>query len=218
VKVLVALAGLVLALAGCSSSGSGGGGGGASSTASGLSDQSGKCATYCGVGMVPPQPRPTFTLTDTTGASFNFGTQTAGVATLLFFGYTNCPDICPATMADIGQAVRSLPVATQKKLDVVFVSTDTKRDTGPIIAKWLTNFSAGTSAKFIGLHGTQAQINAAQGVTHVFLAEDDGATHSTQVLFFGPDNYARVQYVYNDNGEQKQIEHDVPVVLGEPAG
>ena len=210
-KVLVVLTTLVLALAGCSSSRSGGGG--ASTSSSGLSDQSGKCATYCGVGMVPPQPRPTFTLTDTSGASFNFGTQTAGVATLLFFGYTNCPDICPATMADIGLAVKSLPVATQKRLDIVFISTDVKHDTGPIIAQWLKNFSAGSAAKFIGLRGTQAQIDAAQAVTHIFLAEDGGATHSTQVLFFGPDNYARVQYVYNNNGEQKQIAHDVPVVL-----
>ena len=212
-KVLVVLTSLVLALAGCSSSGSGD-----SAKSSGLSDQSGKCATYCGLGLVPPQPRPTFTLADTSGASFNFGTQTAGVATLLYFGYTNCPDICPATMADIGLALKSLPVATQKKVDVVFVGTDVKRDTASSISQWLKNFSAGTSAKFIGLRGTQAQIDAAQAATHVFLAEDDGATHSTQVLFFGPDNYARVQYVYNDSGEQKQIAHDVPVVLAGSTG
>jgi protein SCO1/2 len=96
----------------------------------------------------------------------------------------------------------------------VFVSTDVKHDTGPIIAAWLKNFSTGSTATFIGLHGTQAQVDAAQAAAHIFLAEDGGETHSTQVLFFGPDNYAHVQYVFNNNGEQKQIAHDVPVVLG----
>jgi protein SCO1/2 len=202
------LAVAAVALAGCSSADGAG-----SSQSSGLNDQ-GPCATYCGLGMVPPQPRPSFTLTDTTGKTFSFGTQTARVATLLFFGYTTCPDICPETMADIGLALKSLPAAQQKKVDVVFVSTDVKHDTGPIIAAWLKNFSTGSSATFIGLHGTQAQINAAQTVAHILVAEDGGQTHSTQVLFFGPDNYAHVQYIFNDNGEQKQIAHDIPVVLG----
>jgi protein SCO1/2 len=209
VKTLVALAAAALVLAGCSSSGGSG-----SAQSSGLNDQTSGCKTYCGVGLVPPQPRPSFTLTDTTGQTFSFGTQTAGVATLLFFGYTTCPDICPETMADIGLALKSLPAAIQKKVDVVFVSTDVKHDTGPIIAAWLKNFSTGSTATFIGLHGTQAQVDAAQAAAHIFLAEDGGETHSTQVLFFGPDNYAHVQYVFNNNGEQKQIAHDVPVVLG----
>jgi hypothetical protein len=56
-------------------------------------------------------------------------------------------------------------------------------------------------------------VNAAQAASHIFLAQDGGETHSTEVLFFGPDNYARVSYIFNNNGEQKQIAHDVPVVL-----
>jgi protein SCO1/2 len=212
VKFVVGVLAAVLLLAGCSSSGTGSAHGSSGCGGAGLSDNPG-AGKYCGVGMVPPQPRPSFTLADTTGASFNFSTGTANRATLLFFGYTTCPDVCPETMADIGLALKSLPAATQKKVDVVFVSTDVKHDTGPVIAAWLKNFSAGSSATFIGLHGTQAQVNAAESSVHIFLATDGGETHSTQVLFFGPDNYARVQYVFNDNGEQKQIAHDVPVVL-----
>ena len=206
-KRFVLLVAALLALAACSSSGGG--------AKKGLSDNPGctSSAKFCGVGMTPPQPRPSFTMLDTAGKTFNFGTDTADRATLLYFGYTTCPDFCPETMADIGLALKSLPVATQKKVDVVFVSTDVKHDTGPIITQWLTNFSAGTQARFIGLHGTQAQVDAAQASTHVFLAEDGGETHSTQVLFFGPDNYARVQYVFNATDEQKQIAHDVPVVV-----
>jgi protein SCO1/2 len=197
-----------LALVGCSSSG-----GAPSDKASGLNDNTGSSGQFEGIGLTPAQARPTFTLTDTTGKTFNFGTDTVNAPTLLFFGYTTCPDICPETMADIGLAMKKLPVATQKKVDVVFVSTDVKHDTGPIIAQWLRNFSTGSAAHFIGLHGTQAQVNAAQAAAHVFLAEDGGETHSTEVLLFGADNYARDSFVFNNNGEQNQIAHDVPLVL-----
>ena len=205
-KRFVVLVAAMLALAACSSSGG---------AKKGLSDNPGctSSATFCGVGMTPPQPRPSFTMLDGDDKPFNFGTATANRATLLYFGYTNCPDFCPETMADIGLALKSLPVETQKKVDVVFVSTDVKHDTAKVITQWLGNFSMGTQARFIGLHGTQAQINAAQAATHIFLAEDDGQTHSTQVIFFGPDNYARVQYVFNATEEQKQIAHDVPLVV-----
>jgi protein SCO1 len=98
---------------------------------------------------------------------------------------------------------------------VVFVTTDVKRDTGPVIARWLANFTPGTTATFVGLTGTQAQINAAQAAAHIFLAEDKGATHSTQVLFYGPDNYARDSFVFNNSQEQKQMEHDIPIVVNE---
>jgi protein SCO1/2 len=197
-----------LALAGCSSSGH------PTAQGSDLNDQTGS-GKYMGVGLVPPQPRPNFTLTDATGKTFDFSTATANRATLLFYGYTTCPDVCPETMADIQLALKSLPVDTQKKVDVVFVSTDVKHDTGAVITKWLSNFQAGNSATYIGLRGTQAQINAAQASAHILVAEDGGQTHSTEVLLFGPDNYARDSFIFNDTLEQKQIAHDIPVVLGE---
>ena len=73
---------------------------------------------------------------------------------------------------------------------------------------------AGSKATFVGLRGTQAQVDAAQAAAHIFLAEDGGATHSTKVLFYGPDDYARVSFVYNDSSEQEQIAHDLSVVAG----
>ncbi|MCW2497114.1 SCO family protein [Jatrophihabitans sp.] len=207
----LALAGvaLVLALAGCSSSGHA-----SSAKGSDLNDISPSTGKFAGIEFGQPQPRPSFTLTDTTGKTVNFGTATANTATLLYFGYTNCPDVCPETMADVGLALKSLPVATQQKVDVVFVSTDVKHDTAPIITKWLSNFSTDNHAHFIGLRGTQAQINAAQASAHVVVAEDGGETHSAQLLLYGADNYARVSYVPTSAGEQKQIAHDLPLVVG----
>lgn len=210
-KLRYAFVAVVLAVTACSSS-AGGGAASSPAKASGLNDNTGS-GPYQGFGLVPPRPRPAFTLTDTSGKPYPFATKTAGRATLLFFGYTNCPDICPATMADIGVALRKLPAAVQRKVTVVFVSTDVKRDTGPVITRWLANFTPHTHATFVGLRGTQAQIDAAQAAAHILIAEEGGQTHSTQVLLYGPDDYARDSFVYNDNGESAQMAHDIPLVV-----
>jgi protein SCO1/2 len=166
---------------------------------------------YQGFGLVPPQPRPSFTLTDTSGKSYAFGRATAGKPTLLYFGYTHCPDVCPTTMADIGQALRTVPSDIQRRTQVVFVTTDVKRDTGPVMAAWLAHFDTDLPNRFIGLTGTQAQIDAAQAAAHVQLAEDEGQQHSAEVLLYGSDDYARVQYLQSTN-EADQIGHDLPLV------
>lgn len=165
---------------------------------------------YKGIGLNPPQPRPSFTLFDTDDKPFSFAQQTAGRNTLLFFGYTNCPDICPTTMASINEAVATLPPDVQKDMYIVFVSTDVKTDTGPMIKDWLSNFTANISATFVGLRGSQAAIDAAQVAAHVPVAEDGGRTHSTQVLFFAKDDYAHVTWLQTDD-EAAQMKHDLAV-------
>lgn len=167
---------------------------------------------YQGYGLVPPLPRPSFTLTDTSGKPFSFS-QTSGHPTLLYFGYTHCPDICPTTMADIAQAVAKQPAALRSRTRVVFVTTDVKRDTGSVIAAWLRHFDTGLPA-FVGLTGTQAQIDAAQAAAHVVLAEDGGQTHAADVVLYGADDYAHVKYLQSDN-ESAQIAHDLPLVSKE---
>src|SRR5258708_4462193 len=66
-------------------------------------------ATYRGGLVTPPLPKPGFTLTDTSGAPFDFRLKTEGYITLLFFGYTNCPDVCPLHMANVAVALKKLP-------------------------------------------------------------------------------------------------------------
>jgi protein SCO1/2 len=205
-RLLAVLAGLLL-LTACTSSGS------PKSKPSQLNDQSG-AGRYLGAGLVPAQPRPSFTLTDTAGKPFPFGTRTSGRPTFLYFGYTNCPDICPQTMADIRLALRDVPAAVAARTFVVFVTTDVKHDTAAVIKQWLSSFSAGTKATWIGLRGTQAQIDAAQAAAHIPIAEDDGQTHSAQALLYGPDDYAHVTFLQSNN-EQQAMAHDLPIVAGE---
>jgi protein SCO1/2 len=198
-----AIVALALLLAACSSAKS-------APKPSELNDNPGT-GTFAGFALATPEPRPSFTLTDTAGKPFSFGLQTAGHPTLLFFGYTRCPDVCPTTMADIHDALGTLPASVQSKVDVVFVSTDVKHDTAAVIKQWLTNFSTGTGATFIGLRGSKAQIDAAQTAAHITVAEDDGQTHSALVKLYGADDYARVSYPQSDN-EAKLMAHDLPLV------
>jgi protein SCO1/2 len=203
-RILALLAGLALLLTACSSSGA------PKAKPSELlgKNQSG---TYQGAGLVPPQPRPSFTLTDTAGKPFPFGTKTAGRPTFLYFGYTQCPDVCPETMADVMLALKKVPASVAARSYVVFVSTDVKHDTTAVIRQWLSNFSRNSKATWVGLRGTQAQIDAAQAAAHITLATDGGQTHSAQVLLYGPDDYAHVTFLQSTT-EQQAMAHDLSIV------
>ncbi len=198
------LAGLLaaLALAGCSS-------GTAHPKTSELNDHTDP--TYAGLGLTPPQPRPQFTLTDSAGRPFSFGTATAGKPTLLYFGYTHCPDVCPTTLADIAQALQAAPASIRQATRVVFVTTDVKRDTPAVLKAYLAQFDPGLPNPFVGLTGSQAQIDAAQVAAHVTLAQDEGQTHAAQVLLYGSDDYAHVAFLQSTD-EAGQMTHDLALV------
>src|SRR3954462_3888133 len=114
-------------------------------------------AVYHGVEPEPVPARPSFLLTDTAGKPYDFGAQTRGHPTLVYFGYTHCPDECPTAMADIASALRRTTPELRKQTRVVFVTTDAKRDSGPVLRQWLDQFST----TFIGLTGTQAELDTA---------------------------------------------------------
>jgi protein SCO1 len=167
---------------------------------------------FRGTELDPAQPRPTFTLTDTAGKPYDFAARTRGAPTLLFFGYTHCPDVCPTTMADVATALRGTPAALQKSVRVVFVTTDPKRDTGPVLAKWLRAFDGDVPERFVGLTGTTAQVEAAQAAAKVPVASDGGQTHSAELLLYGPDDYARVAYLQGSPPDD--LRQDLPLVAG----
>lgn len=99
-----------------------------------------------------PRPAPALALVDQDGTDFT-PDRFAGGPTLLFFGYTHCPDICPTTMGIMTQA------ATQYGggLRVVFVSVDPERDT----VEWLKEYVRYLPAGFSALTGTPATVRAA---------------------------------------------------------
>ncbi len=113
-------------------------------------------------------------------------------------------------MADVAAALRGAAEPIRRDALVVFVTTDPARDTGPVLAAWLRRFDSDLPSRFVGLTGSQSQLVAAQVAARVPVAEDDGQTHSAELLLFGTDDYARV--VYLDGSSPQDIQHDLPAV------
>ena len=139
-------------------------------TAAGPTAAADSAAAYHGREPVRVASRPSFTLADTSGAAYDFGAETRGAPTLLYFGYANCPDECPTAMASIAAALRTAPGDLRERTRVVFVTTDPERDSGPVVRRFLDQFSA----DFVGLTGTRAQVDAAQVATGFAPAERGG--------------------------------------------
>jgi protein SCO1/2 len=175
--------------------------------------EGGDGSAYEGLHLADPYQKPEFTLTDDTGAPFDFADRTGAGPTLLFFGYTNCPDVCPTTMADIALALRKVDPAVAAETSVVFVTTDPTRDTPDVLAGYLEQFDADLPTQFIGLTGDQEQIDQAQLAAGVPLAEDMGQTHSALLLLYGTDGEADVAFDAGNTGAD--IAHDLAVVAAE---
>ena len=77
----------------------------------------------------------------TSGGSWSYAHPASGRVTLLYFGYTDCPDVCPLTMNDLAVALERLPAAVRDKVWVQFVSTDPHRDTPARLRHWIEAYS-----------------------------------------------------------------------------
>jgi protein SCO1 len=167
----------------------------------------------------PAQARPDFTLTDTDGRPYDFAAETQGQLTLLFFGYTNCPDICPIQMAVLSGA---LDTPGMPEPVVVFVTTDPQRDTPARLRDWLDRFDA----SYVGLTGTVEQIAAAESAARVAGSvraseQGDGSEggddyevgHAAQVIAYTPDD--RAHLVYPSGVRQQDWTADLPRMLDE---
>ncbi|MBE7520633.1 MAG: SCO family protein [Thermoflexaceae bacterium] len=179
--------GLALALSACA-------GDGEESTELTLSGSS----EFRGVRQLPPLALPDVTLTDTSGQKYRLRDHTAGKVTLLYLGYTNCPDVCPTHMAQIARALKAVSPETAAQVLVVFITTDPDRDTPAVLREWLDRFGS----SFVGLTGTKDQLDGVQTSLNANPAakiptEGGGYSvdHSAYVYAFTPDRQeARLVY------------------------
>jgi protein SCO1/2 len=148
----------------------------------------------------PPLPKPDVVLRATDGTSFDLRRETEGSVTLLFFGYTHCPDICPVHLANIAAALAKLSPEVNNAVKVVFVTTDPARDTPAVLRTWLDHFDK----RFIGLTGDSAtiagamrQLKMTQPVREAGPSDSTYTIgHSAIVLAFTRDNLAHVVYPF----------------------
>jgi protein SCO1 len=164
-----------------------------------------------------PQPKPSFVLTDTSGAAYDFRSETEGKVTLLYFGYLNCPDICPVHLAQIAEVFSQYPEVA-REAEMVFVSVDPNRDSPQEIRAFLDNFDS----RFVGLTGTPDDLAAAQEAAGVPVATVTGdgddylVDHAGWVVAYAPDGISRSTYPFGTR--QAEWSNDLQVLMRIPAG
>ncbi len=143
-----------------------------------------------------PFEKPDLVLTDTQGKEYDLRERTAGKPTLIYFGYTHCPDVCPLTMNNVAVAKKQLSQAERDKLQIVFVTTDPERDTPAALGKWLK----GIDPQIVGLTGEFDTIQAGARTLGISIdpptKDKDGkvvSTHGTQVVAFSPEIRRRLR-------------------------
>ncbi|QBR90885.1 SCO family protein [Nocardioides euryhalodurans] len=192
--VLVALLSLVL-LAGC----------GSDAPAEG--DVSGAVLTE-------PYVVPDTALVDTDGEPFSLAADTDERLTLVFFGYTNCPDICQIVMSSLSSALTRLDEADREDVQVVFVTTDPARDDEAALRDYLDRFDPA----FVGLTGdldtiTDIGLDLGVAVEKGEKLPSGGyeVTHSTQVI--GVDAEDRAPIVWTEGTSAEEFAQDVHTLL-----
>jgi protein SCO1/2 len=183
----------VIALAGCSSS---------------------AASEFTGAVLHRPYHAPDTRLSDTKGHPYSLATSTDHRLTLVFFGYTHCPDECPTTMATLASAMLQLDAADRANVQVVFVTTDPARDTGPVIRHWLDRFDP----SFVGLTGSLPTITKVATDVGVPVLKGKrlpsggyDVTHGTQVL--AVDGKNTVPVVWTLGTTAPEFAHDIHQLL-----
>ena len=162
-----------------------------------------------------PYTVPATPLTDTDGQPYSLVRDTDKPLTLVFFGYTHCPDVCQTVMSSLAVAVQRLDEADRGDVDVVFVTTDPARDTPSALRRYLDRFAP----SFIGLTGDIRTIAAIGKPLAVYVAQGqklptggyDLGTHSTQVTAI--DSHDRSRVLWTMDTSPAQFADDIHTLL-----
>ena len=158
----------------------------------------------CGEKTTGVTAAPTFNNTDITGVNYasNFSmtdhlgrartlADFKGKVTLLFFGFTQCPDVCPTTMSELSAVMKELgPKADQ--VQVLFVTLDPERDTQALLAQYVPAFDA----RFLGLFGDAAATAAIAKEFKVYFAKVPGKAPGSYSM-----DHTAGSYVFDAQGK-----------------
>jgi len=169
---------------------------------------------------------PKFQASDVTGATFgrNFSLTDAagrprtladyrGKAVVIFFGYTQCPDVCPTTLAELAEVMKRLGPDADR-VQVLFVTIDPERDTADLLSQYVPAFDP----RFMGLRGDAAATEAVAKEFKIIYQKQPGATpgsytmdHSAGTYIFDPQGRLRLYVSYGQGPEV--FAHDLRELL-----
>ncbi len=173
------------------------------------------------------ESKPEFRNTDVTGADFASDFQLTGhdgkqyqladfrgKAVVIFFGYTQCPDVCPSTMSELSEVMKLLGPDADR-VQVLFVTVDPERDTPELLAHYVPAFDS----RFLGLYGDAAATERTAKAFRVFYQKAPGSTPDTYTM-----DHTAGSYVYDTSGKLRlfirhgtgpePIAHDLRQLLG----
>jgi len=169
-------------------------------------DIGGRDKPFNGVDLTGASYAQQLALTDQNGQPRTLG-DFKGKVTVVFFGYTQCPDVCPATMAELAEVKRSLG-ADGQRVQGVFVTVDPERDTQAV----LKSYMAGFDPSFVALRGTPEQTQAVAKEFKIFYAKVPGKEPGSYSM-----DHSAVSYVFDTNGRIRLLEryNTTPQALAE---
>jgi len=136
----------------------------------------------------------------------------AGKVVVVFFGFTQCPDVCPTSLAELAQVMHELGDAAQN-VQVLMVTVDPERDTADALHQYITAFDP----RFVGLTGTPEQIRQAADSFKVFYAkvprEDGDYTMDHTAAFFLLDGQGDARVLTRSNAGTRALTHDLKLLL-----
>lgn len=153
-----------------------------------------------------------FQLTDHTGKPRTLA-DFRGKVVVLFFGYTQCPDVCPTTLSELAEVSKRLG-ADAERMQVLFVTVDPERDTPDLLARYVPAFDR----SFLGLYGDAEATARTAKEFKILYQKQPGQTpdsytmdHSAGTFVFDPEGRLRL-YVSNGQGPDV-FEHDIRELL-----
>ncbi len=167
--------------------------------------------TFSGTVIQSPDPSFDFTLTSSKGeVSLS---DFRGKLVVLYFGYTFCPDICPATLANIGQALRNMG-SKAEDVQVIMISVDPERDTPEKLEEYVAHFYP----TFIGVTGTQEQLEEVASLYGIFYQKTQGSDatnylidHTATTLVIDREGYLKLVFPFGVTIDQ--IQSDLTYML-----
>jgi protein SCO1 len=169
---------------------------------------------YRGAYLTDPYRMPDQTLTDTSGRDFNLRTSPSKPVVLMFFGYTHCPDVCVSTLADVALALNQMEPHRREQVQMILVTTDPARDTGPVMRKYLDRIDP----TFIGLTGRPGTIKTVADRLGVSIEGEEklpgggyDVVHSAQVIGF--DKMRNGVVVWTPGTPVGDLRHDIELLV-----
>ncbi len=153
-----------------------------------------------------------FELADTDGKLRHMADFKGKVA-VVFFGFTQCPDVCPTTMLELAAAKKALG-ADGERVQGIFVTIDPERDTPQVLKAYVDNFGAG----FVALRGDLEQTKAVAKHFRVFYAKVPGKTEGSYTMDHTAGSYifdaaGRVRLFTRYGGGAEPLKHDLQLLL-----